>query len=412
MARIFLSLQERDFLMLWLSSLGSFLAMNMQMVARGYLAYELEGSATALGIVMLAWGFPQLALSLVGGVVADRVSKRNLLIMSQATMGLTTVVNAVLISLNMIQLWHLVVLGLVQGAVFAFNIPARQALIPAIVGRDRLANAVALNNTAVNLTRVVGPAVAGAIIAFPSLGTAGAFYFMGISYLFCLLMLFQLPADRGASEIRKGPMAQEILAGLRYIRDHASLVGLLTTALVVVCLAMPYQTLMPLFAVEVYDVGAPGLGLLNSAGGLGALAGSLALGYFSAWAGTSRPQVASAVLFGLSLVLFAFSPWFPMALVAMFLVGATGNAYLGLNSTLIMQSSNTAMHGRVMSVYMLTWGFMPVTSMPISMLADTIGAPVTVAAAGALTAVVVLALNGFGGARTPDREPAAGPPGG
>ncbi len=393
LSRTFEALEARDFRLLWLGIVASFMAMMMQQVARGYLAYELSGSGTVLGLVSLAWGLPQLVLSPFGGVAADRFSKRNLLIGSQAFMGFTTLVNAVLISLSVIEVWHLVALGLCQGAVFAFNMPARQALVYTLAGPERVANAVAVSNAGMNLTRIAGPALAGVLIGIPAMGTAGCFYLMSGAYLVALAMLFQLPPGASAPGKSRGPVLEEIMAGVRYIRGNSPLMTLLVSAFVVILVAMPYQTLIPLFALRVFTVGPEGLGLLNAVSGLGALAGSLAVAYFSASRGMRTAQIVLGTCFGLTLVLFALAPWFWLAAAAMFLVGAVGNSYLSLNSTFIMTGSEKAMHGRVMSVYLMTWGLMPVTTMPMSVLADAFGAPTTVAAAGALTALIVLALN-------------------
>ena len=391
--RVFQSLQERDFLFLWLGTLGSFMALNMQQIARGYLAYDLTGSATALGAVTMAWGLPMLVFSLLGGVVADRFSKRSVLIATQALMGITTLINAVLVSMHVIEIWHLVVLGLFQGLVFAFNMPARQALVPALVGRDKMANAIALNNAGMNLTRIVGPAIAGLLIAVPTVGVAGVFYAIAGCYLLALAMLFQIPSNRGRGQALKGTIAQEMQSGLRYIGRSPTLLALLIISFVVVLLAMPYQALMPLFALRVFQVGSEGLGVFMGTTGVGALVGSLMVAYFSSSSRLWLLQAAAGTGFGLTLLVFALAPGYAMALVAIFLVGATANVFMSLNNTLIMVNTESAMHGRVMSVYMMTFAVMPLAALPMSMLADVIGAPLTIAGAGALTALVITAVS-------------------
>ncbi len=393
--RVFLSLKNRDFLFLWLSMLGSMTAMGMQMVAGGYLAYELAGSASALGIVTAAWGVPQLLLSPVAGVVADRFSKRNLIIASQSILGIMALVNVLLISTGLIQIWHMVILGLVQGAVFAFNMPARQALIPAIVGRENIANAIALNNAGMNLTRIVGPAIAGLIIAIPAVGIAGAYGAMALCYIVALLMLFQLPSQRGSAPVQHDSVMQSMANGIRYVGSNPNLLLLLAGAFAFVLFAMPYQVLMPIFALRVHGVGPEGLGLLAGASGLGALAGSLVVAYFSTRPNKDTMQTVAGIGVGITLVMFAFAPSYFLAIAMMFLVGAAGNMYMALNSTMIMTNTDTAMHGRVMSVYMMTFSLMPLTSLPMSLLADAIGVQWTVAGAGALAALAIVGISFF-----------------
>lgn len=377
----------------WLGMLGSFMALQMQQVARGYLAYELTGSATALGVVTLAWGMPQLVFSPIAGVVADRLPRRETLIVTQSFMAAGMLVNAVLISTGLIEFWHLVVLSFIVATAFTFNIPPRQALTFTLVGRERVANAIALNNSGMNLTRVVGPALAGVLIGIPAVGTAGTFYVMAVAYLFTVIMLFRLPATPGQESQGRGAWL-EMLDGLRYIRESPALRSILLTAVAVILLGMPHHTLLPLFALGVYQAGPEGLGLLGAMGGAGALAGSLMVAYLSGSPHMRQLQLVSGLTFGLALALFAVSPWFPLALAAMFVVGAAGNTYLALNNTFMLTTSEPGMHGRLSSAYNMIWGSLPFTTLPMGIAADAVGAPVTVAVAGVLSAVAVLALNG------------------
>lgn len=391
--RTFDALQERDFLVFWLGMLGSFMALQMQQVARGYLAYELTGSATALGIVTLAWGLPQLVFSPIAGVVADRLPRREVLIVTQSCMAAGMLVNAVLISTGLIAFWHLVVLSFVVATAFTFNIPPRQALTFALVGRERVANAVALNNTGMNLTRIAGPALAGVLIGIPAVGTAGTFYVMSVAYLFTVVMLFRLPATPSQEGQGRGAWS-EMLDGLRYIRESPPLRSILLTAVAVILLGMPHHTLLPLFALDVFQAGPEGLGLLGAMAGVGALAGSLAVAYFSGSPRTRQMQLLAGLTFGFALAAFAVSPWFPLALAAMFVVGVAGNTYLALNNTFMLTTADPAMHGRLSSAYNMIWGSLPFTTLPMSVAADAIGAPITVAVAGVLCAIAVLVLNG------------------
>jgi MFS family permease len=396
LSRTFSSFSNRQFLVLWSGMLASFLAMNMQQVARGYLAYEIGGTASTLGLVTLGWGIPQLLLAPLGGVIADRVPRRNLLIATQSVVGFSTLLNAILISLGHIQVWHLVAIGVMQGSAFAFNMPARQALIPEIVGREALANAIAINNAGMNLTRILGPVLAGIFIGIPFIGNAGAFYFMAACYLVVLATLFSIrPVQPQAPETRRGNLLAELTVGMRYIWHDRTLLSLILLGFVPVMLAMPYQSLMPVFAKRSFNAGSEGLGVLMGAAGVGALAGSLVVAYFSQSQGKSKLQLGAGIAFGAALVLFALAPSFPVGVACMLLVGAANNIYMALNNTLLLTNCESSMHGRVMSVYIMSFSFQPLSTMPISALADVIGPQATVGIAGAATALIIAAVAAF-----------------
>ncbi|HWO93159.1 MAG TPA: MFS transporter [Dehalococcoidia bacterium] len=389
--RTFATLEIPEYRTLWWGMIASFVAMQMNIVARGYLAYDISGSAAALGLVSLAWGLPMLAFSLVGGAVADRMRKRDILIQSQVAMGVLALINAVLVHLGVIEIWHLVVLGLGQGTVFAFNMPARSAIIPEIVGHDRLQNAFALNNAGMNMSRIVGPAVAGGLISIPFFGMTGTFYLMAALYVVVLGSLLLLPKGKAPERV-KAPMLEDIAAGFIHIRRNEVLLMLMSMAFVPVLFGMPYQTLMPVFQKDVLHVGSLGLGLLLGATGVGALVGSLFVASLEDGRMRGQIQLVMGLSFGVSLVIFAAMQSFVLALIAIGLVGLVSSAYMSLNQTMIMSYTEEDYYGRVMSVYMMTFSLMPLSAMPMGLLADSVGAPLTVAGAAAL---IVLFMAGL-----------------
>ncbi len=390
----FAALGVRDYRVMWLGMLAAFSAMQMQMIAQGYLAYELTGSATVLGLVGMAMGLPQLALGLFGGVVADRVPKRRLLTITQTCTGLIALATAVLVHSGAIQVWHLYLLGAAQGSVFAFNMPARQAFIPQIVGPQHLMNAVALNNAGMNFTRIFGPALAGMLIATPALGLSGVFYLIAACYVLVVLSIVRLsvPGLPMKRDRPSSPLA-DLRDGVRYALSDGSLRMLLVLAFVVTCLGMPYQTFLPVFAgPKVLDIGATGLGMLSAAVGIGALAGSLVVASLPSMRRQALVQLLMGGGFGVSLVLFALARLPAVALLALMAVGLTANFFMSLNNTMLMARTEPRYYGRVMSVYMLSWSCMPIASVPLGRSADAIGAPVTVALAGTVIAVVITAV--------------------
>jgi MFS family permease len=367
--------------------LAYFLAMQMDTFARGYLAYDLTGAATALGLVWVAWGVPMLLLSLVAGVVADRVEKRSLLMLVQVGMGAVALVTAVLVHTGVIDIWQLVALGVCQGIVWSFAVPTRMAMLPDLVGEEELTNALALNNTAMNGTRVVGPALAGGLIAIPLFGVSGVFYVMLLLYAMVVLALVPLPRTQAMARQRE-PLWQEMGVGLRYMARRRALMVLMLMGFVPILLGMSYAALLPVFAKDVHDVGSLGFGLMGTFVGAGAIVGSLIVAYFSDYPHRAALQLVLGVGFGLSLFVFAEAPSFAVALAALSFVGFTFNSYMTINNALIFTQVEPGFYGRVMSVYMLSWSLMPLATLPLTGLADAIGPEATVAAAG-------LVISGF-----------------
>src|SRR5919198_6056531 len=282
-------------------------------------------------------------LWLVGGVAADRFPRRRVLITTQSTLSVSAAVIAALTLSGLLQIWHLLAFGFIQGVAFAFNMPTRQAYIADIVGPNLIRNAVALNNAGMNCSRVAGPALGGALLAAPGIGVGGIFAVMAALYGAVVLSLLRIPdaplADSTSahhSERRRGGSWAHLMEGLRYIRSSRALPALLGMAFLVLFFGMPYQSLLPLFSVRVFGVGGGGLGALMAAVGFGALAGSLSV---AALSHASRPtllQLGFGVGFGLALIAFALSPSFPLAVVALVAVGYLSSAYSVLNNTLVM----------------------------------------------------------------------------
>ena len=371
----------------------SYIGMYVSIVARGYLAYEMTGSAAILGVVSMATGIPMLLLSPIGGVIADRWDRRQILIASQLMMVVTSLLLAAMIHLHLIQIWHLVLFGLAQGAMFTINMPARSSVIPIIVGKELLANAIALTGSGRNLMGVIGPAIASVVIAVPWLGVAGVFDVAGLCYCASTLLMFRLP--RNLEHRRNIPqigVLKQLTEGFGYIRTRRPLLLLMSLGIVPVLLGMPYQSMLPVFQADVLRVDAGGLGMLFSAAGLGGVLGSLVVTYICNSPHQQIFQVLLGVLFGLTILLFASSTWFLLSVLLITLVGFSGNAYMALNSTLVMMSTDEAYYGRVMSIYMMIWSAMPLFSLPVGVLVDLWGAPLVLGAAASGIILFMVAL--------------------
>jgi MFS family permease len=365
----------------------------MNQVASPYAAFTLSDSAAVLGIVSLAQSLPMLLLSLVGGVVADRLPRRLVLMGSQITLGLGAAALAILGLAGSLQVWHIVVSSFVQGAAFAFNMPARQAYIAELVPRPHLANAAGLNNAGQNFCRVAGPALGGALLAIPGVGIGGAFLAMAAMYATALVVLFRLPG--GSRKLGDAPRvggAAHLLEGLRYVRSSPTITALIGMNLVIVVFGQSYQTLMPVFAERVLGVGAEGLGVLLAGSGVGALVGAIIVASLSKFPRPARLQLGLAGTLGLALVGFSLTRSFPVAVGLLVVVGFLFSSFSALNNTLLMANTEPRLTGRVMSIYLLTWGAMPLGSLPLAWLTDRAGAPVAIALAGAIVAIAVVGV--------------------
>ena len=384
--RLFASLSNPGFRWLWFGTLFSMAAMQMNIISQPWLAYDLSDSATVLGLVALARGVPMFAFSFLGGVAADRFDKRNLLIATQLLLSLLALSNAILVHSGAIQVWHLAVLAMIQGTIFPFNMPARQAIIPEIVGPQKMGNAIALTSTAMNLNRVLAPTIAGVLLAFhPSY----AFFAIAALYGLSAVTLIGLPrrrsfvGDRGLLAPR-GSALSEIMVGLRYVRGNTMLLTLISFAFIVVLLGMPFQQFLPVFQKEILHINESGLGLMYGFIGIGSLMGSLTMAYFADSPRTGVIQMVFGGLFGIALVAFALSSTLPIALGFLLMLGVVSQGYMTINNVLIMQNTNPALYGRVMSVYMMTWSLMPLSVMPMGALVDRMGAPTTIVGVGLL----------------------------
>ena len=391
--RTFDSLKEPSYRWLWLGMLGSFAGMQMQMLARGWLVVDkLDGSALDLGIVTSSSGAPLLLLSLFGGVISDRVPKRNLLVVTQSCNGIIALLVAVLIVTDLVQIWHMIVAAVLTGTVFAFNMPGRQSLIPELVSKDKLSNAVALNSAGMNLNRIIAPAAAGVLVAV--IGLSGVYFLVVGCYAFAAFTMLMIRPSSSSTPTRTTSILQDLKAGLKYARSDSKISSLLLLALVPLLFAHPYQALLPVFAKNILGVGSDGLGFLMGAIGVGAVTGTLVLASLSSSRNRGLIMVSLLVVFGLALVLFSQSSNLYLSLGALFLVGIGSMGYNALNHTLLLTTSTPEMRGRVTSIYMTSFGIMPLGVFPMTAAADAIGPPsaLTIGGAGLILITLLLAL--------------------
>ena len=388
--RAFSALRHRNFRLFWLGQLVSLSGSWLQVAAMQWLIYRLTGSAFALGWVSFLATLPIVPVSLVGGAIVDRVPKRKLIVGTQVGLMIQALLLALLTFTGLIEVWHIVVLQFMFGVLSAIDMPARQAFVVELVGKDDLQNAIALNSAIFNGARAVGPAIAGVLIA--TLGEAGAFAVNGFSYIAVIAGLLMMRIQDVAAEREKASLGSKMMEGFRYLLHQQVLVALITLMACIGFFGMTHITLMPVFARDVLGVGAGYYGLLLAAIGIGAVAGALAVA-------TLRPGRRSIWLFAgtmglaVSLVAFALSSQFVVAFAALIAAGAGFISTQALINTLVQVTVEDRLRGRVMSIYSLMFvGSQQVGALAAGAGAQLVGAQVTVAAGAIVTAVFAIGL--------------------
>lgn len=367
----FSSLQIPEYRLLWWGGMFIFLASQTQQIARGWLAFELTGNNTALGGVIFAFGITSLFAIPAGGVLADRTSKRSMLMFAQSTMAVAAFGIAVAISTNIIQYWMLVVAGAVQGLGISLLGPSRLAMTADLVERRSLTNAILLSNASLQMTRVAGPAIGGILIGVAVIGASGVYYIGAALSVLSVIATMRLPAGMPTYRTQRSPL-DDLVDGFAYVRDNPELTRLLVVSLLVVMFGFPHIAFLPALVADVYGLDAWALGRLTSAAAIGAVIGSFALANARQ---TRLPslQVQAGIIFGVSLVVFALVPEYWIALVVIVFVGGGSAAFQALNNSLALTIADVEYHGRVQSLIMLSFTGFGLASLPFGKLADIFG---------------------------------------
>ncbi len=391
---MFAAFGERDYAWFFAGNSAFFMAMQMNFILRGYLAFELTGKATALAAVSVAIAIPMLIVAPFGGVVADRFDKRKLLVATQSTAAAQNLVIALLVLTDAIALWHLVAAALVTGGVFAINMPARQAIVPQLVPQHKLMNAISLQMGGMNLTRIIGPAAAGLLIA--PLGVGGVYLITTTLFVLAVASEFQLPAHGmvAGSGVRRS-FREDLLGGFAYISQRPLMRVLIVWGLLMPLFSFPVQQMLPMFAEDIF-AGDPfeasiALGILAASTGVGGLAGALIAANLDEAPLKGRIMLLGGVVMGIFLIAFAATGTFIMALLFLALANMGGMLFMTTNNTVIQARVDRDVRGRVMSVLLMSFGVMPLGVVPVTVAADVFGAPIAVAGA-AVTMLVSLFL--------------------
>jgi MFS family permease len=372
---------------LFVSNVAFFFAMNSQALVRGFLAFRLTGNEFALGSVSFAVAVPMLLVSPLGGVLADRVDRRRLIMAAQGLVLISESTVLTLFATGSLQFWHLLASAFVMGCVFPLMMPARQAIVANVIGRERLTDAIALNMTGMNTARVVGPALGGMLILGDDVRLA---YATGIAtYVAALLCMLKVGAVQQSSA-RKAPVWSNLVEGFAYLGRNRLVSLLLLFGLLPMFLTMPFQQLLPAFAEDVWPVGSRGLGILSAVVGLGGVAGSLWVAWRGVGAGRLRVQTVSVLGFGLLLIAFCWTPHFGSALVLVFLANVFASVFGTVNSAAIQTRIPDEVRGRVPSFLMMSFSLPLLGVLPVSYAARELGVQLAVSGAAVLATALAL----------------------
>ncbi|MGA8272987.1 MAG: MFS transporter [Candidatus Sulfotelmatobacter sp.] len=387
-ARVFKAFQYRDFRLMWIGACTSSIGTWMQIVAQGWLIYRLSHSAFLLALDQFLGGIPIFLFSLIGGVVADRVERRRILLGSQYVQMATAAVLTVLVATGFVHVWHILCLSFISGFAQAFGGPAYQALIPTLVEKDDMPNAIALNSIQFNVAVMVGPALAGQALA--KLGEKWCFGLNALSFLAPIISLSIISArflPAKTAETMFGSLKQ----GIRFARKQNSMEALILLAFCMTALGMPMRTYIPVFVKDIFHRGPETYGNLLALMGLGSIFGSLTIASAGNFKRKGLVALLALMLLGASISVFALSKSVPLSGVILVLAGASMMAVFATVSSLVQLITTNEMRGRVMSVYNVAFrGGMPMGNLLSGWLVPIFTAPVVLGVNGFLLVLVAL----------------------
>jgi MFS family permease len=375
------ALRHRNFQLFFAGQLISLIGTWMQTVAQSWLVYRMTNSALLLGAVGFASQIPVFLMAPIGGIVADRHNRRRVVIATQVLSMILASFLAALTLSGRIQVWQIMVLASLLGVVNAFDIPARQAFLIDMVGREDLMNAIALNSSMFNGARIIGPAISGILVA--SIGEGWCFFANAVSYIAVIVGLLLMRIEHAANLATQGSPLENILEGFAFARNTGPIRAILLLLGLVSFVGMPYAVLMPVFADQILHGGARGLGILMGATGIGALLGAASLAARVGVKGLGRLIAICSGGFGVSLIFFSFSRYFWLSTVLLVPVGFFMMVQMASSNTLIQAMVPDQLRGRILAVYsMMFMGMAPFGALSAGAVAHRVGAPWTVALGG------------------------------
>jgi MFS family permease len=373
---MFSSLRHPNYRLYWIGSLVSNSGHWMDNVAFNWLIWDMTGSGAYLGLLNLFRALPILFFTLFGGALADRMERRKLMQITQSVAMVLALILAALVFSGSVTVFLVFVIAVGRGMVMSINMPTRQALISDIVAKDDLMNAIALNSATMNLTRILGGVLGGLLITW--VGTGGAFLVNGLSFIILIVALAMMTIPPIVKPAKQRNIFAAISDGFSYLAHDSVLRALVLLALIPMILGMPYVTLLPIFADNVLDIGNEGYGILLAFSGVGAMCGALAVAGLSRMRHRGLVMILVMIGFGVALMVFSWSNN-PLLSCALLLgVGAGQTTYMAINNTLLQTLASDEMRGRVMSIFFLNRGLVPLGTVGAGFASEFIGVQATV----------------------------------
>jgi predicted MFS family arabinose efflux permease len=386
--RIFKAFQYRDFRLMWFGACTSSIGTWMQIVAQGWLIYRLSHSAFLLALDQFLGGIPIFLFSLIGGVVADRIERRKILLVSQYMQMASATILTVLVATGVVHVWHILCLSVVSGLAQAFGGPAYSALIPTLVDREDMPNAIALNSIQFNMAVTIGPALAGQALA--KLGEKWCFGLNALSFLAPIISLSMI-TTRFLPQKTAESMVNSLKQGIKFVRKQPSMEALIVLAFCMTALAMPMRTYIPVFVKDIFHRGPETYGNLLSLMGVGSICGSLIIASMGNIRNKGRVALTMLICLGAGISVFALSKSLPLSYATLVVVGASMMAVFATVTSLVQLITTDEMRGRVMSVYNCAFrGGMPMGNLISGWLVPMFTAPVVLAVNGVMLILVAL----------------------
>jgi MFS family permease len=386
----FASLQNLDYRKLWWAGTFSFMAVQMEFLLRGVLAWDLTEREGALGLVYLCFGVALLIATPLGGVAADRLPKRRVLIVSQSALLSASAGMGTVVLTDVVQFWMLLVAAVVQGVAFGFLGPTRVAFTSEIVGRDQLGNAITLSMLSMNSTRVIAPAFAGALAGIVFFGIGGAYIVAAVFALLSFVLLLRCPPGSAPRATSTASPFAEIVDGVRYVRARPHLRRLVLSSFVIIMFGFNYVAFIPALVKGEFGLGDGWVGVIMSASSIGAVAVAVPLASRADGAGVWKLMVVSGMVFGASVIALGLSPLFGMGVVIVAFIGAGTTGYQSLSNSIALNMTGDTHQGRVQSLMMLSFAGFGIAAAPLGLVAEAIGLRSAIVLMGAVTLATVV----------------------
>lgn len=385
------ALRYRDYRFFWIGNAASNIGIWMLFAGRLWLMHELTDSEMMLGVLTFSAAAPILVLSMWGGVVADRVNRVRLVTLTRSMFSVTALVTWGLIYLDAIEPWHLIAISLVNAVLLSFDMPSRHAIIPNLVPKEHLVNAISLQSFLGNGSAVLGPALLAPMVRIWDIEVV--FLFVGIAYAFTGIMFFQIAPQSIRSNSKMANPWNDLIAGFRYIKVRGVIITLILIGVVTGLFGSSFSTLMPVFADEILGGDVEIYSLLLMSGGVGGMTGALLMAFFGNLKNSSSVQVITGIGFGIGLVVFSSVTWLPLSILIIGIVSIMSTAFGTINGTLIQSVLDDDFRGRVMSIHQLGWGATAIGGLLVGALAEAFNAQIALGVCGAILAVTVGVLT-------------------